>query len=172
MKKLICLLLALATVLAFSACSKETPATTPDVKEPELLVSLSDDTVKPGETVSVSVKIKNIENLAAIDMKLFYESNAATAELADGSTIEGFVDQTRFEAGTITYAGFVMDMVDVIEDTLYTFDLTINDDYAGDAIDLIIKTQSVSVADSNEGNTTNDITETVKITNASITIEK
>ena len=172
MKKLICLLLALATVLAFSACSKETPATTPDVKEPELLVSLSDDTVKPGETVSVSVKIKNIENLAAIDMKLFYESNAATAELADGSTIEGFVDQTSFEAGTITYAGFIMDMVDVIEDTLYTFDLIINDDYAGDAIDLIIETQSVSVADSNEGNITNDITETVKITNASITIEK
>lgn len=176
MKKFVSILLVLLLSLSFAACGEEeiispTEADTQPQENSEVYAVLSPTQAKPGDTVSLSVYLRNVKNLTSIDLECKFDGELATAAVAGGSTIVDFMDQVNIETGYIRYGGLIMTKTDIADNQLFTVDITVDEEAAQDIVfDLTL--QNVSVALDEGGEQTQDITSTVSVAPITLHIEK
>ncbi len=177
MKKIVSLILATLCILSFAACGKDIPGSSSNItgdaesSKGKLYATLSQNEAKPGDVVTLSVYVSDVKSLTTIDLQINFDSELATAELSDTSTIPDFIDQTNIYNGNIIYAGFVMDTVDVGDEMLFSVDITISEN-ANEDIEFNMNLISLLQATDETGNATEDISDQIEIAPILLTINK
>ncbi len=94
---------------------------------PALYAEISDNSPAIAETVTVTVKMKNTAYFSSVDIMLIYDDAAYTVTPAGMSDIPNIVDSLNVDSGSISYGGFVLRSENVYDNTLFTINVTPNE---------------------------------------------